>query len=430
MGHIIHNFDALAVSDQRKNALLIAEAGYDAIDVGKALAHKLRIDNGELRVEERPYQLSGRRIFFVGIGKCAFVAAAAIEKLLGDMLTAGIALGVSSSEEFGLKKVEALAGTHPLPSEQNENATRKIFEMLSKLSKDDLVIFLVSGGGSTLICSYEAPMTYADEAALFKDLTAHGATIQEMNTVRKHTSRARGGGLARAAYPAEVVSLIVSDVPGNDIAFISSAPTVKDSSTIEDAEAVLAKYGVTPAAGVTFIESPKDEKFFGRVTNILFLTGRDALMAMMDAAAEQGYLAEIADDHFAGEARDIARKVIGKLRATAPKTALLYAGESTVTLGATRGAGGRSQEMALAALGAVSPDELILPFSSDGRDNTDAAGAIGDNISRMHATAYNLSPEEYLDAHRSYDFFSATGDALMTGYTGSNVSDLIIALKN
>jgi glycerate-2-kinase len=288
---------------------------------------------------------------------------------------------------------------------------------------------LISGGGSTLLCLHDAPMTCLDESTLFGELTEKGATIQDINVVRKHISLARGGALAKAAYPAEVLSLIVSDVPENDIEFIASGPTVMDSSTVEDARALIAKYGVAIPAHTAFIETPKEQKYFERVTNVLFLTNQDALIAMKDEAEKRGYAATIVDDHFDGEARDTSRIVVEKLHDAPAKSALLYAGESTVTLSPDAGAGGRNQEMALAALGDIRPDELILPFASDGHDNTDFAGAIADETTRAHALAKNVSVEEYLNAHRSYDFFTATGDALQTGYTGSNVSDLILALK-
>jgi len=438
MGHIIQNFEALAENELRRDALEIAEAGYEAINIGAAIERKIHIENGELDIENKIYVLAGRRVFFVGIGKCAFAAANAIEKLLGDILSNGIAFGVSSPERFDIKKIETLVGTHPLPSEENERATKRVLEFLSGLNENDLVLMLISGGGSTLLCAPESPMTYADESILFKELTARGATIQDINTVRKHTSRARGGGLARAAYPAEVISLFISDVPGNEIQFISSGPTVKDSTTTADAKMILGKYSVTPPTNTVFIETPKEDKYFERTTNSLFLSSQDALSAMQDEATKRGYVTEIVNEQFNGEARDIGRSVVEKLHNTAPKTALLYAGESTVTLdggpsprrsGLLPREGGRNQEMALATLEAIRDDELILPFASDGHDNTDFAGAIGDSVSRAHAREKNLSIEKYLTEHRSYDFFSTTGDALNTGYTGSNVSDIIIALK-
>lgn len=253
--------------------------------------------------------------------------------------------------------------------------------------------------------------------------------------MRKHLSQARGGALAKAAYPAEVISLIVSDVPGNDVRSIASGPTVLDSSTIADAKAVLEKYNIAASKNIEFIETPKEQKYFERVANVLFLTSHSALDAMREDAEKRGYAVEIVNDHFSGEAREIGRAVVEKLRAMGADTVLLSAGESTVTLSQNAGtglpaqAGGRNQEMALAALADIRDGELLLPFASDGHDNTDHAGAIADTTTRAHATAQQLSIEEYLAEHRSFDFFTTVGDALVTGYTDSNVSDLIIALK-
>jgi len=443
MDRVIQNFEALAENELRTDALEIAEAGYAAIQIGASIRRKVQVKDEELSVDGKTYPIAGKRIFFIGIGKCALAAAEAIESIFGKRLTGGIALGVATGQQtnYQLTTIKVIEGTHPLPSEANVRGTERIIALLSGCREDDLVIMLVSGGGSALLCLPESPMTYADEpstksdlvlgeSALFQELTARGAPIQDMNIVRKHISRARGGCLAGAAYPAEIISLIVSDVPGNGIASISSGPTVLDSSTIADAEGILAKYGITPSKSISLLETPKEAKYFERVSNILFLSNQDALVAMKGQATQRGYTAEIVDDRFSGEARDIGRAIVEKLHAAAPKTALLYAGESTVTNPSRSGTGGRNQEMALAALADIRDGELILPFASDGHDNTDHAGAIGDAISVAHASAHDLSISEYLDAHRSYDFFSTTGDALLTGYTGSNVSDLIIALKN
>lgn len=425
----IQNFEALAVNDLRKDALAIAEAGYAAIQVGTAIRDRVRVGDGELHIDGKKYPIAGRRVFFVGVGKCALAAARAFEGVLGNTLVGGVALDVSATDKDGIAKVETYIGTHPLPTEANETATKRIIEFLSEREKSDLVIMLISGGGSTLLCFHEAPMVCADESGLFTELTERGATIQDINIVRKHISRARGGALAVAAYPAEVISLIVSDVPNDDIEIIASGPTVLDSSTVADAQEILKKYNVADSVHIEFIETSKDEKYFKRVTNMLFLSSHDALSAMRDEAVRRGYGATVVDEHFTGEARDVGRAITEKLHASPAKTALLYAGESTVTLSADAGTGGRNQEMALAALRDIRDGELILPFASDGRDNTDHAGAIADETTRAHALAQNVSIEEHLDGHRAYDFFAVTDDALVTGYTGSNVSDLIVALK-
>jgi len=326
-------------------------------------------------------------------------------------------------------KIETYVGSHPLPSEVNENATKRIIELLSDCTEDDLVLMLISGGGSTLLCLHTAPMTCFDESTLFEELTARGAPIRDINTVRKHISHARGGNLAKAAYPAEVLSLIVSDVPGNDMNVIASGPTILDTSTVAEARAVLDTYGVTAATNIEFLETPKEQMYFERVTNLLFLSSKNALEAMRSEAEKRGYAAAIADEQFDGEAHDTGRVIAQMLHGAPEKSAFLYAGESTVTLPSHHGAGGRNQEMALAVLEALHDDELILPFASDGHDNTDHAGAIADATTRAHTLEQNLSIPDFLDGHRAYDFFTSTNDALLTGYTGSNVSDLIIALK-
>lgn len=429
MDRRIRNFDALASTPPRKDALAIAEAGYEAIDVGAAFARTVRLEGDELIVAGTAHPVSGRRIFFVGVGKCAIAGAEAAERVLGARLAGGIALDVRGLADGRLKRIDAFVGTHPKPTQENVDATHRILSLLEQLEERDLVILLVSGGGSVLLCSPEEPFTCTDEGVLFDALTDKGATIEELNTVRKHLSKARGGWLAKAALPAEVIALIVSDVPGNDPEFIASGPTVKDTTSVADAEAVLAKYGVPlPPGG--FIETPKDEADFARTTNVLFLSNKDALAAMAAEASARGYAARVVTDTLRGEARAVASQIVEELHGAPPKTALLYAGETTVTLGDHPGRGGRNQELALATLGNVRDGELVLPFSSDGRDATDHAGAIADSETRAHARARNADAAAALTAHSSYDFFEATGDALLTGLLESNVSDLIIAIKS
>ena len=429
MSPVIKNTEELSQTPLRADALAIAEAGYAAIDIGNVLTKKVSFVDGVLRIGDATYPIGGRRVFFVGVGKCAVQGGRALEALLGDALESGIAVDVSTPTEKDSSKIEVLVGTHPLPTAANENASERIIDFLSGRQENDLIIMLISGGGSTLLCLPNATMTPEDEAELFSQLTAHAAPIAELNVVRKHISRARGGALASASYPAEVLSLIVSDVPGDDISIIASGPSVRDASTVADAQAILEKYGLEFSPQLALRETEKDARYFERVTNTLLLSSQDALGAMEAEAARRGYAPRIVETHFSGEAREVGRTVVETLHASAPKTALLYAGESTVTLGDSSGKGGRNQEMALAALESVQPDELVLPFASDGHDNTDHAGAIGDELTHQHAVGNSLVPKEYLEAHRSYDFFKETGDALLTEPVASNVSDLIVALK-
>lgn len=430
MTHRIQNYDELAVTPLRRDALALAEVGYEAINVAAALRRKLVIEHDALRIGEKQYPLANRRIYFVGVGKCAFVAAGAMEQILGPRLTGGIAIDPSPPPAERFERITLYQGTHPLPSNENEAATAELFSFLSGRKESDLVLMLISGGGSTLLCLHDAPMTCVDEGILFNELTHKGASIQEINTVRKHISRARGGGLARACYPAEVLSLIVSDVPGNDLGFISSGPTVLDTSTVKDAEDILKRYEIPQLPSYLLFETEKDPHYFERVTNELFLTNEDALDTISREAERLGYRSTIVDTHLTGEASEVGRQVVSALHEAPGKTALLYGGETTVTITEQGGNGGRNLEMAIAALPTLTDNELVLPLASDGHDNCDRAGGIADSLTRTHAEEKAASIDDNLRRHTSLDFFDATGDALITGYTGSNVSDIIIALKD
>lgn len=425
----IKNFETLAENDARRDALAIVEAGYAAIDVEAAIIREVRTMGDMLCVGERICSISSaKRIFFVGIGKCAIAAARAVEATLGEKLAGGIALDVSDVSGHGLKKIEAFIGTHPLPTEVNMDATRRIVEFLGGLTEQDVVLMLISGGGSTLLCLHDKAMTCLDESVLLSELMRRGAPIEEINIVRKHISLARGGGLAKAAYPAEVIALIVSDVPGNDERYIASGPTVRDTTSIADAKRVLESRGISDER-IVFHETAKDEKYFERVKNILFITNKNALNAMRAEAMQRGFHAEIVDDRMQGEAADVGRAIAEKLHGAPPKSAFLFGGETTVTLQSDSKIGGRSLELALAALSDLRSDEIIIPFASDGRDYVEYAGAIADSITLSHSKDKKLDITETLKTHGTYDFFTKSGDFLMTGYTGSNVSDLVLALK-
>ena len=433
-GHIIKNFEELATTALRRDALMIAEAGFEGVDTARALEEMVHFEDGRLCIGGKICTVEvPERIFFIAVGKCAAASATTIERLLGDRLTRGIVLDVSHSvmcKDLRLEKIECFMGTHPTPSQSNVDATHQILALLSDLTPRDAVIVLVSGGGSTLLCQPPAGMTCNDEADLFKELTHRGASIQELNTVRKHLSLARGGNLARAAYPAQVIGLIFSDVPGNSMEFIASGPTVRDTTTIEDARAALARYGISHES-LPLLETPKEDTYFDHVQNILVVDNTRGLHAMKRKSEELGYTAHIVTDAISGEARDVAGRIAGELHAAEPKTALLYGGETVVTIeDASRADGGRNQELAIAALQHIREGEIIAPFDSDGRDNSDYGGGIADQVTLSHAQEKHASIDEALASHASYTFFSKTGDAIVTGETGSNVSDLLVALKS
>lgn len=431
MEHKILNKEKLSESQLRKDAMTILEAGLAAIDTRQVIKNTISLESDALCIKDTMCSLaSTKRVIFIGVGKCASEAAVAFEELLGDRLVGGVVLDVAISNTCKTQKIECFTGTHPLPTDQNVFVTKKIVEKLKGLSEDDLVLIFVSGGGSTLLCLPEEGATCVDESLILQALFKKGATIQEINTIRKHISLARGGHLARYAYPAQVISLIVSDVPGNDISFVASGPTVKDETTVVDASAILEKYGLSQFMGPAFqlIETPKDDMYFKKVWNILFISNEHALRAMTSEALTLGYDAEIRDSKVAGEARVVGDKILSELRATQGKKALLYGGETTVTISG-HGKGGRNQELSLSLLSKIQQDELVISLASDGRDNSDAAGGICDMVTHEHAKQHDIDPATYLADNDSFTFFQKTGDDIQTGHTGSNVSDLILALK-
>jgi glycerate-2-kinase len=255
-----------------------------------------------------------------------------------------------------------------------------------------------------------------------------GADIYETNAVRKHLSEILGGQFARLAYPAKICALIFSDVLGDDVSMVASGPTVLDKTTVKDAAAVLAKYDVIKACslpGCDLRETPKDKIFFKNVQNTLVVGNRAAVRAMEKAAERLGYEAVVLGEEVSGEAREVGRFFAMNAR---PGTALIAGGETTVTV-AGEGRGGRNQELALGALGCIKPGVLVAACASDGVDNaTPAAGAVVDELLLREIAAKKLNPEKYLADNDSYDFFKKAGTLLVTGKTGSNVADLMLAL--
>ncbi len=429
----IQNLEQLAVTDARRALLTIADAGLEAIDTRQVMREMLRAEGQTLAIGNERIDLTKiGRLVFVAIGKCAVDASLMVEKVLGDRLTRGIVLDVKPRPTSAPPSVHlhAFCGTHPLPSDENLRAAEAIVQTLTGLTERDLVIFVISGGGSTLLF---LPQDKNDrsEIDIFNALTNAGATIQEMNMVRKHLSLARGGYLAKCAYPARVISLIFSDVPGNDISSIASGPTIKDTTTIEDAEKVLTKFNVRNSRDIGkagLIETPKEDKYFARVTNVLAVSNVRALRAMCGAAEKLGFRAEIRGSDLMGEASEAGRTIAETLHAAPAKSVLLWGGETTVTVRGT-GRGGRNLELVASALRFVRDGEEILSLASDGRDHGPFAGAICDTITKKVIADANIDLEQFLTDNDTYGLFEKIGNYLTTGDTGSNVSDLIIALK-
>jgi len=422
---IIKNKEELATNGLRKDALDILEAGLGAINTEKILREKILFENGELCIgEDRHVCENYERIFFIGIGKCALEGAEVIEDILGDTLTGGVVLDIKAGV---LKRMKSLIGTHPYPSSQNVSATQEIRELIKKTTEKDLVLLLISGGGSALLCDpYDTD--YETIIKVTKELTKKGADIYELNTVRKHLSKIQGGQLAALAFPARVVSLIFSDVIGNDISVIASGPTVMDKTTKEDARSILEKYDLFEdciSLDCKLTETPKDPKHFEKVSNILLVTNQDALKAMKEKAEILGFDTKIETDELAGEATEVGKNFVD--REVAPKTCVLAGGETTVSIKGG-GIGGRNQEVALGALSSIKEGSVFISAASDGWDNSDSAGALVDKELFEKATSLSKNPVDYLSKNDSFNFFKEVGGHISTGRLGSNVSDLYILL--
>ena len=435
---IISNFQNLAKNSLRKKAFLIAEAGYEAIDISRLIYQRVKLKEGQLIVNfasiDRSKKLKlnlndYKRVFLVGIGKGSALASAALVKILGDKLSGGIALDISNVK-CQMSNVKCFQGTHPLPSEQNIKATQEIIKLAKSLNKNDLLITFICGGGSALMCGSEKELKHSQE--IFKHLTEAGADIFGLNTVRKHLSEVKGGGLAKMAYPAKVVSLIVSDICGNDLSFIASGPTVYDETTNKDAEKILEKYDLEPKK-FHFHENLKEKKYFKKVKNILFVCNQDAIMEMLKKSEELGFKVKIHSLALQGEAGNVLWPMVKK---NERGRVILAAGETTVNLkNRPKGKGGRNTEAVLGALAKIEnlkfkiKNLIIMSFTSDGRDNTEAAGAIGDFLTLKNAEKLDINPHYFLKQNKSFEFFDKTGDLIYAKKRCFNVADLMIILK-
>lgn len=426
---IIKNFNQLATTPLRKQALQIAEAGLEAIQTTNLTNAGFQYDESSdlLTVKGQQFSLVGfERVFVVGAGKVVAPAASVIEQKLGDRINDGLIIDIVPSN---LKKIKSAVGTHPLPSSVNVSATKEIVDLVSNAGEKDLIITLIGGGGSSLLCA-PADVTLEEERLITQALMDTGTDIKEMNTVRKHFSLVKGGNLAKFAYPATVISLIFSDVPGDDISEVASGPTVPDSSTVDDAEAILYKHDILMKCSLKSCglrETEKDPKYFEKVHNILFCSALDSLAAMKQEAEKLGLNVRVWDTDYSGEASVIGKQIVNE---TQPGECVIATGESVVTMEVSgSGSGGRNQEMALAAASVIGQDCVFAAIASDGRDNSDVAGAIVDSSTREKITSLGNNIEELLANHNEYAALLDVEASVITGITGSNVSDFFICIK-
>jgi hydroxypyruvate reductase/glycerate 2-kinase len=427
----------MKMTDPKEAAKRIFRAALDAADPYRAVAEQK--DHIEAAFRKGGFG----RLVVVGFGKASAAMASAAEDALGDLLDTGIIItkyGHLGERRF--HKIRTFEAGHPVPDDNGQRATEEALGLLKGTDENTLVLCLVSGGGSALLSAPAEGISLSDKQAVTTALLKAGADINELNAVRKHISGVKGGRLARAAYPAAVLSLLVSDVIGDFPDVIASGPTAPDTTTWQDAIAVIEKYGVEVTQGVADLlrkgaegsvpDSPKPgDIIFQRVENIIVGSNRLALSAAGVKAESLGFSTELLTSTLRGEAREAARWLATEASRRGKRPACLIAGgETTVTVRGT-GRGGRNTELALAFSLEVEGMEgiTLLSAGTDGTDGpTDAAGAVVDGSTARDARQAGVDPREYLDNNDSYTFFERAGGLLKTGPTGTNVMDVDIIL--
>jgi glycerate 2-kinase len=417
----------------RQHALDILDAALRASDPGEAVRRHISSD-----INFEKY----RKVWVVGAGKASALMGSALEELLGDRIDGGC-IAIKDGHGAPVRRIELRECSHPVPDDRGVAAAREILAMTRSATDEDLVICCLSGGASALLPLPAEGITLQDKQETTRLLLACGASIHEINAVRKHLSAIKGGQLATAAYPAEVLSLILSDVIGNNLDVIGSGITAPDSSTYADAVAVLEKYdifdGVPQAVRARLTnpnspETPKqDHPAFARTRNVIVGSADLALTAAAGRAEALGYHTMVLSSFLEGETRDVARvhagiaKEIDAFQRPLPRPAcVISGGETTVTLRGS-GKGGRNQEFVLAAAIDIAglKGVCVLSAGTDGTDGpTDAAGALCDGETLQRGP----DASDYLAQNDSYSYFDRLGDLIRTGPTGTNVMDVRIVL--
>ena len=383
------------------------------------------------------------RIFLLGAGKASGAMAAAAEEVAGDRVAGGFVV-VKDGYGGHLRRVEIAEAGHPVPDARGLAASARLLEVARSAGEGDLVLFLVSGGGSALTLAPAPPITLAEKQEVTRLLLDSGAAIGELNAVRKHLSAFKGGQLARAAAPAAVLTLALSDVIGDPLDVIASGPTAPDPTTFADALEVLARRGLSGRVPPSVArrleagrageiqETPKPgDPLFERVANVVI--GNNALVTDAAAATARrlGYRTDLATRELQGEARDVAREFVARARRLPPSACLIAGGETTVTVRGP-GKGGRCQEFALAAALELEPTDriTILAAGTDGTDGpTDATGAIVDAGSIARGSAAGADARRALADNDAYRFLRASDDLLVSGPTRTNLLDLYVAVS-
>ncbi len=435
----------------RKDALSILRYSIKASDPLFAVKEHVKLKDGKLWVDRFSYDLKPfSRILVIGAGKASARMTQALEEIIGERISSGIVITKKSHRVPLFGNIDLREGGHPLPDGEGLKGTRRIIKLLSKTTPDDLVIFLLSGGGSALLVSPVSGIRLKDKIKLTDELLKCGADIKEINTIRKHISEIKGGRLAQMAFPAPVLTLILSDVIGDRLDSIASGPTAPDNTTFADCIRIIDKYKIKhkiPTSVYAHLkkgakgkikETPKPgDPIFKRVKNVIIGSNRTALDAAEKKARDLGFNTYVVPRPVAGDTTRAARihvslikKIVKQKDPASPPACVISGGETTVKIRG-KGKGGRNQEFALVgAMGIKGMKNVVfLSAGTDGTDGpTDAAGAICDGESIKRALKRGLNPKRYLDRNDSYRFFGKLGDLIITGPTNTNVMDVHLAL--
>ncbi|MBN2208144.1 MAG: glycerate kinase [Candidatus Coatesbacteria bacterium] len=447
------------MKDLRTDALRVFEAGLAAVDGGEAVRRAVRRVGSELVIESLDSTVrvdldEFERVFLVGGGKAASPMAEALLEVIGkDSITRGaIAIPLGSRRPEIPDSIEVFEATHPLPCDAAVEAASRVIELATGATEQDLIIFLLSGGASAMLPLPAEGISLADKVETTKQLLASGATIDEINAIRKHASAIKGGQFVKAAYPARVVSLVISDVIGDRLESIGSGPTFRNITTFADCLEIASWYKLSRRLPRPVMKRLKDgalgkfagpedipESFFERCDNIVICNNDSALVACQKAAGELGYSTLNLGSRIFGEAREVAKVMVGIAKSSKsrgypvrPPCCIVSGGELTVTLTGD-GVGGRNQEFALAAGLHLNGTQGILMLSAgtDGIDgSSEAAGAIADGETVLRGGYEGMEAADYLDRNDSFSYFDAIGDTIVTGPTGTNVMDIRLVMVN
>ncbi|MGD9974597.1 MAG: glycerate kinase [Desulfatirhabdiaceae bacterium] len=438
------------IEQMRQDALRIFEAGVQAVEAGEAVRRHCRLEGNRFTVNGTAVDLTTiRHIYVVGAGKATAYMAKAIEDILTDRITAG-QITIPYGHRDDLSMIRQVEASHPIPDSNGVTGARDMIRLVRQASGPDLVICLISGGGSALTPLPVSGLTLFDKQETIRTLLSCGASIHEINTIRKHLSGFKGGHLAVESFPARVMTILISDVIGDHPDVIASGPTVPDTSTFAECMKIVSHHRLvdrlpknvidhlTKGAEGKIPETPKpDHPAFVHTTHHIVASNRLAILAAEKQAADLGYTPVVLSATIDGETREIAsmhaaiaREIHQSGHPVPAPACMISGGETTVHI-TGGGTGGRNQEFVLATIPAIAriPDTVVLSGGTDGRDGpTDAAGAVADTGTGARADSMGMDPGTFLSDNDAYHFFKALNDLIPARQTRTNVMDLRIIL--